>query len=143
MTATPFTAPLPDPDLFDISEWPLVYGRFPELGEHDRVRRVLDSLQAILDQKQRFVITWIPARHDHDDEPHEDEKQSMIWLKRHREDLRIWCAGYLYITQDPALRALLNGRFPVVEKFLSFPKQVVDDREEARAVAAVMLNGAL
>lgn len=136
-----FTPPLPDPDLFDISEWPLAYGRFPELDEPDRMSRVLGSLQSIIDRKQRFVIAWIPARHDHDDEPHEDEKQSMIWLKRHREELRTWCAGYVYITQDPELRALLNGRFPVVEKFLSFPKQVVDDRDEARAVARAMLEG--
>ncbi len=135
-----FVPPLPDPDLFDTGEWPLVYGRFPELDEKDRVARVLGSLQSILDQKQRFVIAWIPAGHDHDDEPHEDEKQSMIWLKRHRDELRTWCAGYLYITQDPALTALLNGRFPVVEKFLSFPKQVVGNREEARAVAKLMLQ---
>lgn len=132
---TAFVPPFPDPDLFDISEWPVVYSRFPELGEHDRVNRVLNSLQTIIDQKQRFVIVWSMPAHDHDDEPHEDEKQSMIWLKRNKKELRTWCAGYVYITTDPELRALLNGRFPVVEKFLSFPKLVVDDRDQARDTA--------
>ena len=135
-----FTAPFPDPDLFDISGWPIVQARFPDLGEHDRVNRVLNSLQAIVDQKQRFVIVWTPAGHDHDDEPHEDEKQSMIWLKRHRNELCTWCAGYVYITQDPHLRALLTGRFPVVEKFLPFPKRLASDRDESEAIAAEMVR---
>lgn len=136
-----FKPPFPDPELFDIGAWPIVFARFPELEEPGRVDRVLNSLQALLDQKQRFVVVWGMASHDHDDEPHEDEKQSMIWLKRHRNELRDWCAGYVYITQDPELRALLDGRFPVVEKFLSFPKQVVEDREEAARVAERFLRG--
>jgi hypothetical protein len=138
---TPFVPPLPDPGLFDISEWPIVYGRFPELAEPDRVNRVLNSLQSIVDQKQRFVIVWTPPDHDHDDEPHEDEKHSMIWLKKHKVELRTWCAGYVYVTRDPELRALLLGRFPVVEKFLSFPKQVANDRDQARDIAGSMLGG--
>lgn len=140
MTVPDFQPPFPDADLFDISAWPIVFARFPELEEGDRVNRVLNSLQAVLDQKQRFVIIWGMPRHDHDDEPHEDEKQSMIWLKRSKNELRALCAGYVYVTQDPELRALLNGRFPVVEKFLSFPKQVVDDREEAMRVAERFLQ---
>ena len=36
-----------DTQLFDTSEWPLVYGRFPELNESDRVTRILNSLDAI------------------------------------------------------------------------------------------------
>lgn len=141
MTVMQFQPPLPDPDLFDVSAWPVVFARFPELDESDRVSRVLNSLQAVVDQKQRFVIVWSMARHDHDDEPHEDEKQSMVWLKRHKSDLRTFCAGYVYITQDPALKKLLEGRFPVVEKFLSFPKKVAPDRREALALATAMLGG--
>lgn len=142
MTVPAFIPPFPDPEIFDISTWPVVHARFPELEEHDRVDRVLGGLQTVLDQKQRFVIIWGMPRHDHDDEPHEDEKRSMVWLKRNKNALHEWCAGYVYVTQDPELRALLLGRFPVVEKFLSFPKRVTDNREEAHAVARQLLNGA-
>lgn len=142
MTASPFQPPLPDEQLFDISAWPVVFGQFPELGEADRVDRVLNSLQAIIDQKQRFVIVWKMPRHDHDDEPHEDEKQSLIWLKKHKAELQAWCAGYVYVTQDPELRALLLGRFPVVEKFLSFPKKVADDLKDADDIALDFLRAA-
>lgn len=129
------TQPQPDGSLFDISAWPIVFARFPELEEEDRVNRVLDSLQWVINQKERFVIIWGMPRHDHDDEPHEDEKQSMIWLKKNKVALRNYCAGYVYITQDPHLRDLLNGRFPVVEKFLAFPKRVVETHDEAMDVA--------
>lgn len=139
MTVADFQPPFPNPDLFDISTWPIVFARFPELDETDRVTRVLDGLQAIIDQKRRFVIVWGMPRHDHDDEPHEDEKQSMVWLKRNKKELRSLCAGYVYITQDPELRRLLEGRFPVVEKFLSFPKKVAGDRDEAWKYAQALL----
>lgn len=129
----------PDAELFDISEWPIAFGHFPELDAPDRVRRMLGSLDAILDRKQRFVLVWIPARHDHDDEPHEDEKQSMIWLKRRKVELRERCAGYVYITTDPALRALLTARFDEVARLLPFPKLLANDRAEARRLALTLL----
>lgn len=140
MTVQPFSPPLPDAELFDISEWPIVYGRFPELDVPDRVRRTLASLDAILDQKQRFLIVWTPASHDHDDEPHEDEKQSMIWLKRRKGDLRELCAGYVYVTTDPELRALLSSRFQTIRNLLSFPKLLADDRDQARQQAQALLQ---
>lgn len=140
MTISSFQSPFPDPEIFDIDEWPIVFARFPELEEHDRVDRVLNSLQAVIDQKQRFVIVWGMPRHDHDDEPHEDEKRSLVWLKRHKAELQTLCAGYVYVTQDPELRALLEGRFPAVERFLSFPKKVTDDRNKAIEIAREFLS---
>jgi len=138
--ATPdFIPPLPDAALFDIGEWPIVYARFPELGESGRVARVLGSLDAVLRQQQPFVVVWTPASHDHEDEPHEDEKQSMKWLKGRKGDLRAWCAGYIYVTTDPDLRALLTSRFHTIRNFLSFPKLLADDRDDARAKAHALL----
>ncbi len=131
MTAISFAAPLPDTALVDISEWPIAFARFPELDEPDRVARMLTSLDRILDQRRPFVMVWTPASHDHDDEPHEDEKQSTIWLKRRKGDLQTFCKGYVYITTDPDLRALLTGRFRTIETLLPFPKELADDRDEA------------
>ncbi|KQR63179.1 hypothetical protein [Acidovorax sp. Leaf160] len=139
MTTIEFVPPLPDAALFDIGEWPIVYARFPELDEVDRVPRTLRSLDAVLAQRQRFVIVWTPARHDHDDEPHEDERQSMVWLKARKGDLREWCAGYVYVTTDPALRTLLTSRFVTVSKLLPFPKLLADDRDDARRQALELL----
>ncbi len=140
MTKPEFSIPGLDATLFDASEWPLVYGRFPELNEPDRVSRILDSLDAILALKQAFVMAWIPPSHDHDDEPHEDEKRSVVWIKQRKADLRQHCRGYLYITAEPALRALLEGRLETVKKMYGFPMVVVEDRTVARGQAKSFLQ---
>ncbi|WP_287919338.1 hypothetical protein [Comamonas sp.] len=132
MTQPVFSIEGLDSTLFDASAWPLVYGRFPELDEPDRVSRILNSLDAILALKQPFVVAWIPPSHDHDDEPHEDEKRSVMWIKQRKADLRQHCRGYLYITTDTALRALLEERLKTVNKMYGFPMRVVLSRQEAQ-----------
>ena len=128
-----------DTQLFDASEWPLVYGRFPELSESDRVTRILDSLDAILALQQPFVMAWIPPSHDHDDEPHADEKRSVVWIKQRKADLRQHCRGYLYITDDAALAELLESRLQTVRKMYGFPMTVVADRASAQRQAQTLL----
>lgn len=128
-----------DTQLFDTSEWPLVYGRFPELNESDRVTRILNSLDAILALQQPFVMAWIPPSHDHDDEPHEDEKRSVVWIKQRKADLRKHCRGYLYITDDTALAELLESRLQTVRKMYGFPMTVVGDRASAQLQAQTLL----
>ncbi|QIL74330.1 hypothetical protein G7048_28125 (plasmid) [Diaphorobacter sp. HDW4B] len=140
MTTPTTSLPNVDPALFDTSEWPLVYGRFPELHEPDRVSRILDSLDGILALKQPFVMAWIPPSHDHDDEPHEDEKRSVLWIKQRKADLRQHCRGYLYVTGDPELRELLEGRLNQVRKMYGFAMVVVHDKAAARAQARELLH---
>ena len=138
MTAIPPDFQGIDPALFDTAQWPLIFGRFPELHEPDRVTRILHSLDAILRLQQPFVMAWIPPSHDHDDEPHEDEKRSVVWIKQQKAQLRRYCKGYLYITQDPELHALLEGRLNQVRKMYGFPMQIVATKanaiEQARAL---------
>ena len=140
MTTSEIFLPGVDRVLFDSNEWPLIYGRFPELHEPDRVSRILDSLDGILARKQPFVMAWIPPSHDHDDEPHEDEKRSVVWIKQRKADLREHCRGYLYITTDSDLRELLEGRLKQVRKLYGFPMVVVADKAAARAQARALLE---
>jgi hypothetical protein len=44
------------------------------------------------------------------------------------------------VTTDPALRALLTGRFVTVSKLLPFPKLLADDRDDARRQALALLG---
>lgn len=141
MTTSEMTIPGLDTILFEASQWPLVFGRFPELDEPRRVSRILDSLDAILALKQPFVMAWIPPGHEHDDEPHEDEKRSVIWIKQRKAELRTHCKGYLYVTADPALRDLLEGRLQQVRKMYGFPMVVVNDKKRAVEKARSFLRG--
>jgi hypothetical protein len=139
MTHTAFPVQGLDTALFDTRDWPLVFGSFPELTEPRRVDRILESLDAILALEQPFVMAWIPPSHDHDDEPHEDEKRSVVWIKQRKAVLREHCRGYLYVTDDPALRDLLEGRLRTVHKMYGFPMLVLSNREEVRLKARELL----
>ena len=135
-----FTGPLPRSDFFDLSHWPIVFVRFPELDETDRVQGVLGGLDRVLEQKVPFVAVWTPASHDHDDEPHEDEKTSNIWIKNQRVALNTYCRGYVYITQDEVLGALLTKRIgTIMGRLFNFPMEVVQTRDGAIATARRML----
>ena len=136
-----FAGPAPDPALFDLRDWPLVKVRFPELDEEDRVRRILGGLERLLDQEAPFVAIWTPPSHDHDDEPHEDERASTVWIKQHRDRLNAYCKGYVYVVADEKLRDLLAGRIVTVSKKLyAFPLKIAETPAEARQIAASMLG---
>lgn len=134
-----YTGAQPDAEIFDISHWPIVFIRFPQLGMPDRTNRLLNGLSDFLLQQQRVVFVWIPARHGHEREPHEEEKQSTRWMKQYKTELRDWCAGYVYLTTDEEVRASLSTLFPKLKKIMPFPKTLADDPEDACAKAREFL----
>lgn len=134
-----YTGTPPDAEIFDITHWPAVFIQFPPLGMPDRTERLLKGLAQMLDNRQRVVFIWIPARHGHDKEPHEDEKQSSRWMKQHKDAIRAYCAGYVYLSNDPEVRASLSALFPKLRKSMPFPKTLADDREDALARARACL----
>lgn len=134
-----YTGAEPDAEIFDISHWPIVFIRFPQLGMPNRTHRLLNGLTDLLLQQQRVVFVWIPARHGHEREPHEDEKQSSRWVKQYKTELRDWCAGYVYLTNDAEVRASLSVLFPKLKKMMPFPKILADDREDACTKARAFL----
>jgi len=129
----------PDAEIFDVTDWPIVFIRFPQLGMPNRTPRLLNGLSEFLTQQQRVVFVWIPARHGHEREPHEEEKQSTRWMKQYKNELRDWCAGYVYMTQDPEVRTSLSTLFPKLKKVMPFPKILADSREDACAKAREFL----
>lgn len=129
----------PDAEIFDVTEWPIVFIQFPQLGMPNRTPRLLNGLSEFLTQQQRVVFVWIPARHGHEREPHEEEKQSTRWMKEYKNELRDWCAGYVYLTNDPEVRTSLSTLFPKLKKIMPFPKTLADDREDACAKAREFL----
>ncbi len=128
-----------DSEIFDSSRWPVVFLRFPALEMPNRTDRLLAGLTQILTQQQRVALVWIPARHGHEREPHEQEKQASRWMKQYKNALRDYCAGYVYLTADPEVRESLSAMFPKVKKILPFPKTLADDREDAYLKATAFL----
>jgi hypothetical protein len=130
----------PDAELFDLSRWPIVTARFPELEENNRVDRVLNGLDAILDQKTHYAIIWLAASHNHDEESHEDEKLSNKWIKKRKSDLNRFCRGYTYVVTDTGFREELESHLAVVNgRLFKFPMKIVEKEADAIEVARQML----
>lgn len=130
----------PDTEIFDISRWPVVFVNFPSLGMPNRTHRLLDGMTQIFEQRKRVVLVWIPARHGHEREPHEDEKQATRWMKQYKHELRDYCAGYVYLTSDSAVRDSLSEMFPKVHKIMPFPKTLADDHDDAYEKAQAFIS---
>ncbi|CAK9886661.1 MAG: hypothetical protein XXXJIFNMEKO3_03106 [Candidatus Erwinia impunctatus] len=135
-----YAGTLPDSEIFDITHWPIIFIRFPPLGMPDRTTRLLNGLSDFLSQRQRVVFVWLPASHGHEREPHEDEKHSARWMKQHKNALRDWCAGYVYLTNDEALRSELSALFPKLQKMMPFPKTLASDHDDACVKAREFLT---
>lgn len=129
-----------DTEIFDIARWPVVFVTFPQLDMPNRTDRLLGGLTQLFLQQQRISLVWIPARHGHEREPHEDEKQSTRWMKQYKKELHAYCAGYVYLTNDPDVRASLSAMFPKVHKIMPFPKTLADNSDEAYAKAVAFVN---
>lgn len=122
--------------LFDLSEWPLVVARFPELDEPDRVRRLAEGVDQLLARQEPFAVVWLMASHDHDDEPREDDRAAHIWLKRVLKDLNRFVQGYAYVAPNAEIRDVLGERIKKVgSKLFAFPTYISDDRDGACAHA--------
>lgn len=134
----------PDPTIFDLSDWPVVRARFPELNETDRVTRLSSGIDSLLARREPFAVVWFMASHDHDDEPKEDDRAAHIWLKKVRKDLNIFVKGYAYVTADEAIDVVLRERLEkVASKLFVFPTYVTDDAKEAVEVAQNWMSKAL
>ncbi|MFK4259504.1 hypothetical protein [Agrobacterium tumefaciens] len=136
-----FTGPAPDAALFDISLWPIVSARFPELDEPGRLNRVLDGLDRLLEQRSGYVLIWTPASHHHDKEPHDQEKASNLWIKRRKVAINTYCQGYIYVVQDPAFERELRAQLKKVStRLFCFPMIIEQTPEAALSTAQGLIR---
>lgn len=133
-------AAAPDDMLFDTGEWPVAFLRFPELDEENRLERVLAGFDAMINRNEPFALVIRLASHDHDDEPHEAEKRSNIWMKRRREAFGTYCKAIIYVTPDPALQEEMRAKLPRFAKAVSVKTlRVAGERSEGERVARELL----
>lgn len=134
-------AAAPDSTLFDITAWPVAFLRFPELDEEKRLERVLAGFDAMINRSEPFTLVIQLASHDHDDEPHEAEKRSNIWMKRRREAFGTHCQAIIYVTPDLSLQEEMRANLPKYRKAISVKiLRVVGDRSEGERVAREVLD---
>lgn len=124
----------------DDSQFPVVWMRLNASGT-DAEASPFAGFEALLARKEAFVLLNDEGldkdTHDHSQE---EMKQTSLWMKRHKSELRAFVKAGIYIEPSTAKR-MANKAFALVyEKFWGYPMLMVATREEALTLAQHFLR---
>lgn len=124
--------------ILDASAFPLVWMRADDGPETDD-DAVLIAFEELLERQRPFVLIAEggPRAHEHSQE---DRKRLSLWLKRHRQELRL-IKAMIVIEPSTAKRLAAKAFTIMFTKFWGYPLIWAGIREEAIATAARLLAG--
>ncbi|QTP37134.1 hypothetical protein B7759_05776 (plasmid) [Burkholderia glumae] len=82
------------------------------------------------------------GRQEEHEHPPEEMKQTSLWMKRHKSALRAFVRAGIYIEPNTAKRLATKAFALMYEKFWGFPMLTVATRDEALALARILLPDA-
>ena len=126
--------------LIDASQFPLVWIRFNAPGA-DPEASPFAEFEALLARKEVFVLLNDEGldKGDHEHSP-EEKKQTVLWMKRHKSELRAFIKAAIYIEPSTAKRLATKAFASVYEKFWGYPMLMVATRDQALALAQTLLR---
>jgi len=127
--------------LIDATEFPLVWMQIaaPSNKPEDSP---FAEFEALLARKEVFVLLNDEGLDtgDHEHSP-EEMKQTSLWMKRHKSDLRIFVKASIHIEPSTAKRLASKAFTVVYEKFWGYPMLIAATKEEALVMAQNLLAG--
>lgn len=130
--------------LIDASQFPMVWMRLNAPGADPTVSPFAE-FEGLLARKEVFVLLndegldkGEQGEHEH---PQEEMKQTSLWMKRHKSELRAFVKAGIYIEPNTAKRLATKAFALMYEKFWGFPMLTVATRDEALALARKLLPG--
>lgn len=124
-------------ELFDISAWPVVRGRYPAPSLPDRMARWLGGFDALLARAAPFaLVVALPDGVESEEIP-EDRRTAALWFKDRRAALGQYCKALVYIVPDAARRTAMAAQ---MEKF-PLTVRLVADEGAALAAARALADG--
>jgi len=123
----------------DASQFPLVWMRLNAPGT-DPEASPFAEFEALLARKRVFVLLNDEGldKGDHEHSP-EEMKQTSLWMKRHKSELRALVKAGIYIEPNTAKRLATKAFALVYEKFWGYPMLMVATKDEALALAQTLL----
>jgi hypothetical protein len=123
----------------DATQFPLVWMRLNAPGT-DPEASPFAEFEALLASKKVFVLLNDEGldKGDHEHSP-EEMKQTSLWMKRHKSELRAFIKAGIYIEPNTAKRLATKAFALVYEKFWGYPMLMVATKDEALALAQTLL----
>ncbi|ACR32607.1 hypothetical protein [Burkholderia glumae] len=131
--------------LIDASKFPVVWMRLNSPGT-DAAASPFTEFEVLLARKEVFVLLneegLDKGRQEEHEHPPEEMKQTSLWMKRHKSALRAFVRAGIYIEPNTAKRLATKAFALMYEKFWGFPMLTVATRDEALALARILLPDA-
>lgn len=128
----------------DASKFPYVWVDFfhnHEEAEHDHTED-FGKLAALLARREEFIFlsqAYEQAEHEH---TQEEKKQTSLWMKKHKQELRTYVKGMVHIEPGAAKRLAMKAFSVTFAKFWGYPLLVAASKEEALGFAERLLSNA-
>lgn len=97
--------------------------------------------EELLNRREPFVfINEEGLEKDEPETSKEDLKQTSLWMKRHKDELRAYVKAAIYIEDNYAKRLAAKAFASVYEKFWGYPMLIVENRNVAMEIAEELLK---
>ncbi|SKC74305.1 hypothetical protein [Paraburkholderia hospita] len=127
--------------LIDAAQFPLVWMRI-NAPSNNAEASPFSEFEALLAREEVFVLLNDEEldKGEHEHSP-EEMKQTSLWMKRHKSELRAFVKAAIYIEPSTAKRLATKAFAVVYEKFWGYPMLMVASNDEALALAKKLLPG--
>jgi hypothetical protein len=127
--------------LIDAARFPLVWMQIAAPGGNPTTEPFAE-FEALLARREVFVLFNDEGldKGEHEHSP-EEMKQTSLWMKRHKSELRDFVKAAIYIEPSATKRLVTKAFTLVYEKFWGYPMLMVATKDEALALAQKLLAG--
>ena len=126
--------------LIDAARFPLVWVRI-NAPANTADASPFSEFEALLARREAFVLLNDEGLdEDEHEHSHEERKQTSLWMKRHKSELRAFVKAMICIESNAAKRLAAKAFAVVYEKFWGYPMLMVATRDDALALAEQLLS---
>jgi hypothetical protein len=123
----------------DSSNFPFVWMSLAHEPGHDS-QQDFDEFEANLKRGQPFVLLSDSVPADDHEHSQAEKKQTSLWMKKHKAELRKLVLAMILIEPNVAKRVAFKAFSVVFAKFWGYPLLLSSSREEAMETAEKLLS---
>ena len=124
---------------FDNSNFPLVWMNHDEDPHHDHDKD-LKTFEENLQHGDPFVILTDNAPNEDHEHSQEEKKRTILWMKKHKTELRTLVRAMIVIEPSAAKRMAFKPFGVAFGKIWGFPLKITSSHEEAMELAEKLLS---
>ncbi len=127
----------PDLAVLDCTKLPIVTLDRSKLALHG-IEAMISDFEFLLRSGQAFVLSMASERGT--DQPHDDQKRWVLWLKANRDRMVASCRGIVSVMDAVSDPALQQKQAAGMQAMLGIPVKLAENVEEADQIAAELLT---